>query len=108
MSFLHLYYTIEILNQYGKHKNKPMKKLIISALLLGITGGGIYAREKVISHGYPITPVPFTSVKLTDSFWGQLYRQVVKLPFHWLLVNVKKLDVIKILKWLPTPVTAIK
>lgn len=71
MSFLHLYYTIEILNQYGKHKNKPMKKLIISALLLGITGGGIYAREKVISHGYPITPVPFTSVKLTDSFWGQ-------------------------------------
>ena len=39
MSFLHLYYTIEILNQYGKHKNKPMKKLIISALLLGITGG---------------------------------------------------------------------
>ena len=48
-----------------------MKKLIISALLLGITGGGIYAREKVISHGYPITPVPFTSVKLTDSFWGQ-------------------------------------
>lgn len=71
MSFLHLYYTIEILNQYGKHKNKPMKKLIISALLLGITGGGIYAREKVISHGYPITPVPFTPVKLTDSFWGQ-------------------------------------
>ena len=71
MSFLHLYYTIEILNQYGKHKNKPMKKLIISALLLGIIGGGIYAREKVISHGYPITPVPFTSVKLTDSFWGQ-------------------------------------
>ncbi len=50
MSFLHLYYTIEILNQYGKHKNKPMKKLIISALLLGITGGGIYAREKVISR----------------------------------------------------------
>ena len=101
MSFLHLYHTIEILNQYGKHKNKPMKKLIISALLLGITGGGIYAREKVISHGYPITPVPFTSVKLTDSFGDNVYRQVVKLPFHWLLVNVKKQDVIKILKWLP-------
>ena len=23
------------------------------------------------SHGYPITPVPFTKVKVTDSFWGQ-------------------------------------
>ena len=22
-------------------------------------------------HGYPIDPVPFTSVKVTDSFWGQ-------------------------------------
>ena len=21
--------------------------------------------------GYPITPVPFTSVQVTDSFWGQ-------------------------------------
>jgi len=27
--------------------------------------------EKNISAGYPITPVPFTSVKVTDSFWGQ-------------------------------------
>ena len=23
------------------------------------------------ASGYPITPVPFTSVKVTDSFWGQ-------------------------------------
>ena len=22
-------------------------------------------------HGYPIDPVPFTSVKVTDAFWGQ-------------------------------------
>ena len=22
-------------------------------------------------HGYPINPVPFTSVKVTDTFWGQ-------------------------------------
>ena len=21
-------------------------------------------------HGYPIDPVPFTSVKVTDAFWG--------------------------------------
>ena len=24
-----------------------------------------------INHGYPIAPVPFTSVKVTDNFWGQ-------------------------------------
>ena len=24
-----------------------------------------------INHGYPINPVPFTSVKVTDNFWGQ-------------------------------------
>lgn len=24
-----------------------------------------------LNHGYPIKPVPFTSVKVTDSFWGQ-------------------------------------
>ena len=27
--------------------------------------------QKTESHGYPITPVPFTKVKVTDSFWGQ-------------------------------------
>lgn len=27
--------------------------------------------QTVNSHGYPITPVPFTSVKVTDHFWGQ-------------------------------------
>lgn len=24
-----------------------------------------------INHGYPIDPVPFTTVKVTDNFWGQ-------------------------------------
>ena len=27
--------------------------------------------QQPASHGYPIDPVPFTSVKVTDSFWGQ-------------------------------------
>ena len=27
--------------------------------------------DKQPSSGYPITPVAFTSVKVTDSFWGQ-------------------------------------
>ncbi|MDM8159571.1 glycoside hydrolase family 127 protein [Labilibaculum sp. K2S] len=29
------------------------------------------AQEKNKTGGYPISPVPFTSVKVTDSFWGQ-------------------------------------
>ncbi len=48
-----------------------MKKLVISALLFSLIGGGAYAQKKTPAHGYPIDPVPFTSVKLTDSFWGQ-------------------------------------
>ena len=48
-----------------------MKKLMISALLFSITFGGVYAQKKTTAHGYPIDPVPFTSVKVTDSFWGQ-------------------------------------
>jgi DUF1680 family protein len=45
-----------------------MQKLIILALLsLSIC---IHAQVKQ-SGGYPITPVPFTSVMVTDAFWGQ-------------------------------------
>ena len=29
------------------------------------------AKAPKASHGYPIDPVPFTSVKVTDDFWGQ-------------------------------------
>lgn len=32
---------------------------------------GLLAHAQTESGGYPITPVPFTSVKVTDSFWGQ-------------------------------------
>ena len=45
-----------------------MKNLLISGFLwLAV---GLHAQVK--SHsGYPITPVPFTSVKVNDGFWGQ-------------------------------------
>ena len=35
-----------------------------------------------INHGYPIDPVPFTSVKVTDNFWGQRLQasRVVTIP----------------------------
>lgn len=44
-----------------------MKTILTATFLtcLCITGNA------QINHGYPINPVPFTSVKVTDSFWGQ-------------------------------------
>ena len=47
-----------------------MKKLLVTALLTATVAGGT-AQVKNQSHCYPIDPVPFTSVKVTDSFWGQ-------------------------------------
>lgn len=47
-----------------------MKKLLVTALLTAAITGGT-AQVKHQSHGYPIDPVPFTSVKVTDAFWGQ-------------------------------------
>lgn len=47
------------------------RHLIISALALTTTLSAT-AQSKDSSGGYPITPVPFTSVKVTNnSFWGQ-------------------------------------
>ena len=47
-----------------------MKKLILAGLIIFMVSG-VMAQKKPESGGYPITPVPFTSVKVTDSFWGQ-------------------------------------
>ena len=46
-----------------------MKKIILSILVAAITLSG--QAQKSESHGYPYDPVPFTSVKVTDAFWGQ-------------------------------------
>lgn len=45
-----------------------MKKLMLFLLLATLVFG---AQAKDENHGYPINPVPFTSVKVTDGFWGQ-------------------------------------
>ena len=47
-----------------------MKKCFIIALLT-FAAIGSRAQVRPQAHGYPIAPVPFTSVKVTDSFWGQ-------------------------------------
>ncbi|WNH11880.1 glycoside hydrolase family 127 protein [Thalassobellus suaedae] len=45
-----------------------MNRLIISLLLLT---SFISIAQETTNTGYPITPVPFTSVQVTDAFWGQ-------------------------------------
>ena len=47
-----------------------MKKIVIGIMGL-LLSGGMSAQEKALHSGYPIDPVPFTSVKVTDNFWGQ-------------------------------------
>lgn len=48
-----------------------MKKFIATSLLAVIAFTGFAQEKKQQAHGYPIDPVPFTSVKVTDAFWGQ-------------------------------------
>jgi hypothetical protein len=48
-----------------------MKNLLTATLALSIGIGASAASPKQQAHGYPIDPVPFTSVKVTDNFWGQ-------------------------------------
>lgn len=40
-------------------------------LLIALAGISLAGSAQTHDGGYPITPVPFTSVKVTDSFWGQ-------------------------------------
>jgi len=47
-----------------------MKKVFVTTLLAAAALSS-QAQVKNHSHGYPIDPVPFTAVKVTDAFWGQ-------------------------------------
>ena len=48
-----------------------MKRFIATSLLAVMALAGFAQDKKQQAHGYPIDPVPFTSVKVTDAFWGQ-------------------------------------
>ena len=48
-----------------------MKRLIATSLIALTALTGHAQEKKQQTHGYPIDPVPFTSVKVTDAFWGQ-------------------------------------
>lgn len=48
-----------------------MKKLLTASLIASLAIPAMAKSPAKASHGYPIDPVPFTSVKVTDNFWGQ-------------------------------------
>ncbi len=48
-----------------------MKKIAILVLTAAIAGSASAQKQQPLHSGYPINPVPFTSVKVTDNFWGQ-------------------------------------
>lgn len=43
-----------------------MKKKLLTAIFVSSLCGSMQAQDA--PHGYPYSPVPFTSVKMTDSF----------------------------------------
>lgn len=47
---------------------KHLSTLALAALLAGTASA---QQQQPLHSGYPIDPVPFTSVKVTDNFWGQ-------------------------------------
>ena len=56
-------------NNYKNHNN--MKKFVLSLLLFALHSS-LFVGRAVAQKGYPITPVPFTAVKVTPgTFWGQ-------------------------------------
>ena len=49
-----------------------MRQRLFSALSLALLASLAIAQQRqTLSAGYPISPVPFTSVKVIDGFWGQ-------------------------------------
>lgn len=48
-----------------------MKKLIILAAVATFTNVTSAQKQQSLHSGYPIDPVPFTSIRVTDNFWGQ-------------------------------------
>ena len=48
--------------------HQTIKNLFLALLIS--TSTGLQAQEKQ-AGGYPISPVPFTAVKVNDAFWGQ-------------------------------------
>ena len=70
---LHCHFHKYFFISYFVEDNKTirMKKDIIIICTAFLFGTSIIGKAQVMHMGYPITPVPFTSVKIEDTFWKQ-------------------------------------
>ena len=82
-----------------------MRKVLVTTLLVAATVGS-QAQVKKQSHGYPIDPVPFTSVKVTDSFWGQRLNASREVTWH--SANARKPEDTRTSSTQPIPVIPLK
>lgn len=48
-----------------------MNRILTAAMAISVAMSAQAKSPATTHHGYPIDPVPFTSVKVTDNFWGQ-------------------------------------
>lgn len=48
-----------------------MNRILTAAMAISVALSAQAKTPAASHHGYPIDPVPFTSVKVTDNFWGQ-------------------------------------
>lgn len=84
-----------------------MRKVLVTTLLVAATVGS-QAQMKNQSHGYPIDPVPFTSVKVTDSFWGQRLNASREVTIPWHSANARKPEDIRTSSMQPIQVIPLK
>ena len=84
-----------------------MRKVLVTTLLVAATVGS-QAQVKKQSHGYPIDPVPFTSVKVTDSFWGQRLNASREVTIPLAFSNARKPEDTRTSSTQPIPVIPLK
>ena len=88
------------------NKQRPSMRKIVLTCLASLFLQSVEAQK---NHGYPITPIPFTQVKVVNNtFWGSDWKPAEKQPFPLHLTNVKKQDVMKTSKKRLIPVRIIR
>lgn len=66
-----------------------MKRLLIAATVCALALPAS-AKKAAEHHGYPIDPVPFTSVKVNDTFWGQRLKASREVTIPSRSANVRR------------------
>ena len=69
--FLSKFGGITLIKNQTEYPNRMGRRILLSTLALIALTTVVSCSKKEQSHDYPYTPVAFTSVDVTDAFWGQ-------------------------------------